>query len=220
MCYIQTLRGITGNSDTTNTNPPWGTMPWPCPRRSVVKQSGQVSRSRRSKQNVRWRDELRHQPGPGGPISQPRKWDQHPKARKTGPMPHCVYRWILYRKCRDYTSCSRQVLTWRGGGTREREPSHSPRLVSPLHKNLPGGPKVSRGTRNTIKIIKIKIYTRLQENHNKKGVYPITPPTAGWAGPTTSFRKGARALWKRRPGADSASSSPGANQEEVRANLS
>ena len=90
MCYIQTLRGITGNSDTTNTNSPWGTMPWPCPRRSVVKQSGQVSRSRRSKQNVRWRDELRHQPGPGGPISQPGKWDQHPKARKTGSTPLCL----------------------------------------------------------------------------------------------------------------------------------
>ena len=43
-------RGITGNSDTTNTNSPWGTMPWPCPRRSVVKKSGQVSQSRRSKQ--------------------------------------------------------------------------------------------------------------------------------------------------------------------------
>ena len=50
MCYIQTIRGITGNSDTTNTNSPWGTMPWPCPRRSVVKKSGQVSQSRRSKQ--------------------------------------------------------------------------------------------------------------------------------------------------------------------------
>ena len=37
MCYIQTKRGITGNSDTTNTNSPWGTMPWPWPRRSVVK---------------------------------------------------------------------------------------------------------------------------------------------------------------------------------------
>ena len=57
----------------------------------------------------------------------------------------------------------------RGGGTQVREPSHSSRLASPLHKNLPGGPKVSRGMRNTIKIIKIKIYTRLQENHNKKG---------------------------------------------------
>ena len=40
--------------------------------------------------NVRWRDELRHQPGPGGPISQPGKWDQYPKARKTGPMPLCL----------------------------------------------------------------------------------------------------------------------------------
>ena len=95
---MQTKRGITGNSDTTNTNSPGGMMPWPCPRRSVVKQSGQVSRSRRSKQNVRWKDELRHQPGPGGPITQPEKWVQHPKVRKTGPTPHCVYRWILYRQ--------------------------------------------------------------------------------------------------------------------------
>ena len=61
----------------------------------------------------------------------------------------------------------------RGEGTQVREPSHSSR-------------QVSRGTRNTIKIIKIKIYTRLQENHKKKGVYPITPPIAGWAGPTSS----------------------------------
>ena len=37
MCYIQTNRGITGNSDTTKTNSPCCTMPWPCPRRSVVK---------------------------------------------------------------------------------------------------------------------------------------------------------------------------------------
>ena len=63
-------------------------------------------------------------------------------------------------KCRDYGLGSRQVLTWRGGGTRKREQSHSPRLASPLPKNLPGVPKVSRGTRNTTKIIKIKIYTR------------------------------------------------------------
>ena len=47
---IQTNRGKTENVDTTNTNSPWGTMPWPCPRRSVVKPSGQVSESRRSKQ--------------------------------------------------------------------------------------------------------------------------------------------------------------------------
>ena len=51
MCYIQTLRGITGKSDTTNTNPSWGTMPWPWPRRSVVKQSvnchGQGGRNKR-----------------------------------------------------------------------------------------------------------------------------------------------------------------------------
>ena len=140
MCYIQTIRGITGNSDTTNTNSPWGTMPWPCPRRSVVKHSGQVSRSRRSKQNVRWRDELRHQPGPGGPISQPGKWDQHPKARKTGQCHTVSIAGYYTGKCRDYKSGSRQVLAWRGGGTQEREPSHSSRHVSPMHK------KPTRGT--------------------------------------------------------------------------
>ena len=100
--------------------------------------------------NVRWRDEVRHQPGPGGPISQPGKGTSILKRGRRGQC-HCVYRWILYRKCRHYTSCSRQVLTWRGGGTRERKPSHSPRLASPLHKNLSRGPKVSRGTRNTTK---------------------------------------------------------------------
>ena len=40
---IQTNRDITGNVDTTNTNAPKGPMPWPCPWRSVVKPSGQVS---------------------------------------------------------------------------------------------------------------------------------------------------------------------------------
>ena len=40
---IQTNRGITGNVDTTNTNAPKGPMPSPCPWRSVVKPSGQVS---------------------------------------------------------------------------------------------------------------------------------------------------------------------------------
>ena len=40
---IQTNRGITGNVDTTNTNAPKGPMPRPCPWRSVVKPSGQVS---------------------------------------------------------------------------------------------------------------------------------------------------------------------------------
>ena len=40
--------------------------------------------------SVRWRDELRYQPGPVGPISQPRKRVQYPKVRKTGPMPLCL----------------------------------------------------------------------------------------------------------------------------------
>ena len=144
-----------------------------------------------------------------------RKWISNLKRGRQGQCHTLSIAGCYTGKCRDYNPCSRQSPAMRGGGTQVREPSHSSRLASPLHKNLLGGPKVSRGTRNTI-----KIYTRLQENHNKKGVYPITPPTAGWAGPTTSWRKGARALWKRRPGADSASPSPGANQEEVRANLS
>ena len=40
-------------------------------------------------------------------MSQPGKWVQYPKARKTGPR-HFVYRWIFYRKCRDYGLGSRQ----------------------------------------------------------------------------------------------------------------
>ena len=56
----------------------------------MVTQSGQVSRSRRSKRASVGRDELRYQPGPGGPIPQPGKWVQHPKVRKTGPMPLCL----------------------------------------------------------------------------------------------------------------------------------
>ena len=151
MCYIQTLRGITGNSDTTNTNSPWGTMLWPCPRRSVVKQLGQVSRPRRSKQNICWRDELRHQPGPGGPITQPGKWVQHPKARKTGPMPHCLSLDTIQASVETTSHVADKVLAWRGGGTQGREPSHSSCHASPMHKNPPGGPKVSRGTRQTNK---------------------------------------------------------------------
>ena len=189
------------------------------PRRSVGQQSGHVSRSRRSKRASVWWDELRYQPGPGGPISQPGKWVQYPKARKTGPPPLCLSL-DTSQECRDHKRAVDKSWPWRGVGIRKREPGHSSRLASPPAEDQPGGPRVSRGTRNLTKIIKIKSYTRWQENHNKKGVYPNTPPTLGWADPTTRSRKGARALWKRRPGADSTSTSPGANQEEVRANLS
>ena len=151
MCYIQTLRGITGNSDTTNTNSPWGTMPWPRPRRSVVKQSGQVSWSRRAKQNVRWRDELRHQPGPGGPITQPGKWVQHPKARNRANATLCPSLDTIRASVETTSHVADKVLAWRGGGTHGREPSHSSRHASPMHKSPPGGPKVSRGTRQTNK---------------------------------------------------------------------
>ena len=60
----------------------------------------------------------------------------------------------------------------RGGGTQVREPSHSSRLASPLHKNLSGGPKVRRGTRNTIKIIKIKTTHDYKKTIRKKGCTP------------------------------------------------
>ena len=54
------------------------------------KPTGHVSRSRRSKRaSVCW-DEVGYQPRPGGPIPQPGKWVQYPKARKTGPMPLCL----------------------------------------------------------------------------------------------------------------------------------
>ena len=182
--------------------------------------TGHVSRSRRSKRASVWWDELRHQPGPGGPISQPGKWVQYPKARKTGPLPLCLSL-DTSQECRDYKRVVDKSWPWRGVWTRKREPSHSSRLASPPAEDQPGGPRVSRGTRNTTKTNKNKKLHKITRKPKPKTVvYPNTRPTAGWADPTTSWRKGARALWKRRPGAVSASSSPGANQEEVRANLS
>ena len=42
-------------------------------------------------------------------------------------------------KCRDYGLGSRQVLTWRGVGTREREPSHiATSCVTPAEKPTRG----------------------------------------------------------------------------------
>ena len=187
MCYIQTKRGITGNSDTTNTNSPWGTMPWPCPRRSVVKKSGQVSQSRRSKQTSI------------GGTSQGTNQDQgtHNSARENGSSSlkrgrqgqcHTVSIAGCYTgKCRDYKSCSRQNpgSARRGNPEGNRVTRHVTR--HPCIKNPPGGPKASRGTRHTNKNKKNKENNKkIQENHNKKGVYPTTLPTAGWAGPTSS----------------------------------
>ena len=67
MCYIQTKRGITGNSDTTNTNSPVGydavaRAPEECCKK--VRSSVTV---KEVKTSVRWRDELRHQPRPKDP---------------------------------------------------------------------------------------------------------------------------------------------------------
>ena len=56
--------------------------------------------------------------------------------------------------------------------------------------------------------------------YNTKRVHLSTRPATGWAGHTFSYRKGARDTQKRRQGSTSTSSSPGASQEEVRANQS
>ena len=166
-CAINTNNiGKTGNSDTSNTNSPWEKMPKPWPRRSVAKKStGHMSRSRRSKRASVWWDELRHQPGPGGPIPQPGKWVQHPKARKTGPLPLCLSL-DTSQECRDYKRVVNKSWPWRGVWTRRREPSHSSRLASPPAEDQPGGPRVSRGTRNTTKTNKNKKTT--QDNKKTK----------------------------------------------------
>ena len=97
MCYIQTKRGITGNSDTTNTNSPWGMMAWPWPRRSVVK--SQVKCHSQGGQNKRpLEGRVKAPTKTKRSITHEEKMDQQPKARKTGPMPHFVYRWMLYRQ--------------------------------------------------------------------------------------------------------------------------
>ena len=86
---IQTNRGITGNVDTTNTNAPKGPMPRPSLEEccKTVRSSVIV---KEVKTNVRWRDELRHQPGPMDHPTQEDRGLKQPKARKTRPMPHCL----------------------------------------------------------------------------------------------------------------------------------
>ena len=151
MCYIQTKRGITGNSDTTNTNSPWGTMSWPCPRRSVVKKS-QVKCHSQGGQNKRpLEGRVKAPTRTKRSITQQEKMEQQPKARKTGPMPHCLSLEAIQASVETTILVVDRALAVRGGGTQVREPSHSSRHASPMHKNPPGGPKVSRGTRNTHK---------------------------------------------------------------------
>ena len=133
-----------------------------------------MSRSRRSKRASVWWDELRHQPGPGGPISQPGKWVQYPKARKTGPLPLCLSL-ETSQECRDYKRVVDKSWPWRGVGTRKREPGHSSRLASPPAEDQPGGPRVSRARAIQQKQIKIKNYTRYQENQNQKQWCTLTP---------------------------------------------
>ena len=108
MCYIQTKRGIIGNSDTTNTNSPWGTMPWPCPRRSVVKKVRSSVTVKEVKTSVRWRDELRHQPGPKDPKLSKRKWISNLKRGRQGQCHTLSIAGCYTGKCRDYNPCSRQ----------------------------------------------------------------------------------------------------------------
>ena len=106
MLYTNKKRGITGNSDTTNTNSPWGTMPWPCPRRSVVKKS-QVKCHSQGGQNKRSLE---------GRVKAPtrtkrsitRKWISNLKRGRQGQCHTLSIAGCYTGKCRDYNPCSRQ----------------------------------------------------------------------------------------------------------------
>ena len=109
---------------------------------------------RQVKTNIRWRDELRHQPGPGDHQSQQERCPSNLKRGRQGHR-HAMSIAGSYRsRCRDYKPCSRQSPVSARRGT-PREPSHSSRHVSPKHKN-PRGPKECRDTRNTNKYNKQK----------------------------------------------------------------
>ena len=105
---LQTNRSITGNVDTTNTYSPWGTMLWPCPRRSVIKYTGQVSESRRSKQtSVGGTSEGTNQDQ--GTTQLNKRWG--PSNLKRGRQGHRHTMSIAGSytgRCRDYNPCSRQ----------------------------------------------------------------------------------------------------------------
>ena len=139
MCYIQTKRGITGNSDTTNTNLPWGTMPWPCPRRSgVISQVKCHSQGGQNKRPLEGR--VKAPTRTKSSITQQEKMEQQPKARKTGPMPLCLSLDAIQASVETTFRAVDRALAVRGGVTQVREPSHSSRLASAMHK------KPTRGT--------------------------------------------------------------------------
>ena len=119
---IQTNRGITGNVDTTNTNAPKGPMPRPCPWRSVCKTIRSSVIVKEVKTNVRWRDELRHQPGP---MDHPTQEDRGPSNLKRGRQGHRHTVSIAgchTGRCRDYNPCSRQSPVVRGGDGTSYQP--------------------------------------------------------------------------------------------------
>ena len=103
----------------------------------LQKPTGHVSRSRRSKRASVWWDELGYQPRPGGPIPQPGKWVQHPKARKTGPMPLC----LSLDTPQEWLGCKRAVVKswpWRGGGTPKGTEAPVTSYVTPAMKPTRG----------------------------------------------------------------------------------
>ena len=108
MRNIQTNRSITGNVDTTNTHSPRGTMPWPCPRRSVVKYTGQVSESRGSNKRP-LEGRVKAPTRTNGPPNSAR--DRGPSNLKRGRQGQCHTMFIAGSytgRCRDDNPCSRQ----------------------------------------------------------------------------------------------------------------
>ena len=162
-------------------------MPRPCTKRSVVKKSGQVSQTRRSKQTSVGGMSLGTNQDQGTHNSARENGSSSLKRERQGQCHTVSIAGCYTGKCRDYKSCSRHSpgSARRGNPAGNRVTRHVTR--HPCIKNPPGGPKVSRGTRHTNKNNKNKEKNKMiQENHSKKGVYPTTLPTAGWAGPTSS----------------------------------
>ena len=105
---IQTNRGITGNVDTTNTNSPWGTMPWPCPRRSVVKPSWQChSQGGQNKHPLEGRVKAPTRTN-GPPNSVRDRGPSNLKRRRQGHRHTMSIAGCYTGRCQDYNPCSRQ----------------------------------------------------------------------------------------------------------------
>ena len=83
---------------------------------------------RQVKTNIRWRDELRHQPGPRDHQTQQERCPSNLKRGRQGHR-HAMSIAGSYRSsCRDHKPCSRQSPGSARRGT-PREPSHSSRHV-------------------------------------------------------------------------------------------